>query len=475
MYNCLSNRINITAFEFKTFIGLLLFVAACNLFAEENTYSNKILVTEVSGPIGPAISDHVLLGIENAIDINAELMVLELDTPGGLDIAMRDIIQAIISSPVPIATYVYPSGARAASAGTYILYASHIAAMSPATTLGAATPVSIGGMPKFPGSPESTEDDNKGDENSENKKPSDNKTADAMEKKLVNDAAAYIRALAQLRNRNVAWGEEAVRKASSLTSEEALEQGVIDYIAIDIPNLLEKLDGKLINVLGVDTELKTSNSTIIYHQPDWRNKLLTVITDPNILPILMTLGMLGLIYEMLNPGFLLPGVLGGICILLALYAAQVLPINYAGVALIILGILFIIGEVLVPSFGILGIGGIIAFVIGSIILIDTDFEGYGVSLSFISTFAVVNALFLFFILTLVLKSRGKPVVSGSEELIGAIGKLTGLDDDELRVSVHGEDWKAISKQPIYIGDKVRVVGLEGLTLIVEAENPDKES
>lgn len=457
------------------FISLLLI--SSSLIAEfERPIGDVVLVTSVNGPIGPATSDHVLLSIKKAAEINAELMVLELDTPGGLDTAMRDIIQAIISSPVPIASYVSPSGARAASAGTYILYASHIAAMAPATTLGAATPIEIGGMPKFPGSPESTKDDKK-----ENEEPSEEETSkegqstSAMQKKVVNDAAAYIRALAQLRNRNVEWAEEAVRKASSLSSVEAVEKGVVDIMATSIPDLLEKLEGQTIRVLGEEYTLETKNKTLSHHEPDWRNKLLSVITDPNILPILMTLGMFGLIYEMLNPGFVLPGVLGGICILLALYAAQVLPINYAGLALIILGILFIIGEVFVPSFGALGIGGVIAFVIGSIILIDTDYEGYGVSLLFISTFAIINALFLFSILTMVMKSRKRPIVSGSEELIGAAGEATHVDGQNVRVMVHGENWSAKSKNPIRKGEKIRVIGLEGLTLIVEPETSSMEN
>lgn len=475
MHRYLNPKIFISVFLFRHLTFLLLCVVVSSIATAENINGKIVLVTKVSGPIGPATSDHILLSIEKATMLNAELMVLELDTPGGLDTAMRDIIQGIISSPIPIATYVSPSGARAASAGTYILYASHVAAMAPATTLGAATPVEIGGMPKFPGSPEPSNNDKNDDETGEkddalNSQPS----VSTMEKKVVNDAAAYIRALAQLRNRNVEWAEEAVRKASSLSSDEALEQGVIDYVATNIPDLLSKLDKKTVSVLGAEHHFTTKNTTLNYHEPDWRNKLLSVITDPNILPILMTLGMFGLIYEMLNPGFVIPGVLGGICLLLALYAAQVLPINYAGLALIILGILFIIGELFVPSFGALGIGGVISFVMGSIILIDTDYEGYGVSLLFISSFAIINAAFLFFILTLVLKSRRRSVVSGSEELVGSIGKMTTINDNGMWVAIHGENWKATSDQPIQPGENIRVVGLEGLTLIVEAENSKTE-
>ena len=457
-------------------IVLLILVGMLPLaFAEETNSNKQIVVVTISGPIGPATSDYVLHGLEEALNTGAELVVLKMDTPGGLDTAMRDIIQGIISSSVPVATFVSPSGARAASAGTYILYASHIAAMSPATTLGAATPIEIGGMPEFPGSPPKPSDDkpSKDDETDEedSSDKNDNKhMPSALQRKIVNDAAAYIRGLAQLRGRNVEWAEEAVRSASSLSAEEAIEMNVIDIIANNILDLLEQLNDKPINILGHERKLVTKDALIQYIEPDWRTKLLSVITDPNILPILMTLGMLGLIYEMLNPGFVLPGVLGGICILLALYAAQVLPINYAGLALILLGILFMVGEAFAPSFGALGIGGVIAFIIGSIILIDTDFEGYGVSIPFISTFAVANALFFFTILSLVLKSRRKPVVSGSEELIGTTGEVLEAIEKYGRVRVHSESWQAKSQVPILPGQKIRVTGIEGLTLIVEPEN-----
>lgn len=455
---------------------LLILIGILPLVYGEDTTSNKqVIVITINGPIGPATSDYVLQGLEEAVNAGAELAIIKMDTPGGLDTAMRDIIQGIISSSVPVATFVSPSGARAASAGTYILYASHIAAMSPATTLGAATPVQIGGMPEFPGSPKRSDDEPSKDEESDEKEASDNKhLPNAMQRKIVNDAAAYIRGLAQLRGRNVEWAEEAVRSASSLSAEEAIKINVIDVIANNIIDLLEKLNDHSINILGQERKLATETASIQYIEPDWRNKLLSVITDPNILPILMTLGMFGLIYEMLNPGFVLPGVLGGICILLALYAAQVLPINYAGLALILLGILFMVGEAFAPSFGALGIGGAVAFVIGSIILIDTDYEGYGVSIPFIFTFAVANALFFFTILSLVLKSRKNPVVSGSEELIGSTGEVLESVENYGRVRVHSESWQAKSQVPILPGQKIRVIGIEGLTLIVEPESATTE-
>ncbi len=455
---------------FLVLLGMLPLV-----YGDDTNNNTRVVVVTISGPIGPATSDYVLHGFEEALNVGAELVILKMDTPGGLDTAMRDIIQGIISSSVPVATFVSPSGARAASAGTYILYASHIAAMAPATTLGAATPVEIGGMPEFPGSPKPSDEETSKDDEIDKEDSKDNKhLPSAMQRKIVNDAAAYIRGLAQLRGRNVEWAEEAVRSASSLSAEEAIEINVIDLIANNTTELLEKLNDHPINILGQERKLATKSASIHYVEPDWRNKLLSVITDPNILPILMTLGMFGLIYEMLNPGFVLPGVLGGICILLALYAAQVLPINYAGLALILLGILFMVGEAFVPSFGALGIGGAIAFVIGSIILIDTDYEGFGISIPFISTFAIVNALFFFSILTMVLKVRKKPIVSGSEELIGTTGEVIEAVENYGRVRVHSENWQARSQVPILPGQRIRVTGIDGLTLVVEPENSTTE-
>jgi len=416
-------------------------------------------------------------GITDAQESNAEIVILQMDTPGGLDTAMRDIIQSIIASPVPVITYVAPSGARAASAGTYILYASHIAAMAPATTLGAATPVRIGGgMPERPKSPFPTRTPDKqegkegGDQEQDTESSDSAPSGDAMEKKIINDAAAYIRGLAQMRGRNAEWAEQAVRQAASLSSEEALELNVVDLVANDTQDLLAQIDGQTLNILGQDRTLRTAHLTRIVVEPDWRNRLLSVITDPNILPILMTLGVFGLIYEMLNPGFVLPGVLGAICLLLALYASQVLPVNYAGMALIIVGLAFMLGEAFMPSFGVLGIGGAVAFVIGSIILIDTDLEGYGVSIPFVIALGITNALLLAGIVALAMRARNKPVVTGNEEMIGSIGEVLGGGDSTSRIRIHSEDWQVRSATPLESGQIVRVKDIDGLTLIVEPIN-----
>ncbi|HQU61986.1 MAG TPA: nodulation protein NfeD, partial [Nitrosomonas sp.] len=305
----------------------------------------------IDGAIGPATQDYLQRGFNKAVELNSQIIILQIDTPGGLDASMREIIRSIIASPVPVAGFVSPSGARAASAGTYILYASHIAAMSPATNLGAATPVQIGGMP-------GSSDKNVSDTNKEEQEGQNAAAQDPMTNKLVNDAVAYIRGLAQMRGRNADWAEQAVRQAASLTAEEALEQGVIDLMATSIPDLLSQIDGRTVNVLGNDITLSTAQITIEHFEPDWRTRLLAIITDPNIAYILMLIGIYALIYEFSNPGAIFPGVVGAVCLVLALFAFQVLPINYAGLALLLVGIAFMLAEVFVPSFGALGIGGI---------------------------------------------------------------------------------------------------------------------
>ena len=343
----------------------------------------------VQGPISPASADYLLRGINKAIDDKAHLIVIEMDTPGGLDTSMRDIIKAILASPVPVATYVSPQGARAASAGTYILYASHIAAMAPATNLGAATPVELaptgGDKPAAPDKPKQA------DKPAAGQPEAATPSGDPKMRKAVHDAAAYIRGLAELRERNVEWAERAVREAVSLPASEALELKVIDLVATDLDDLLKQVNGRVIKMNGQTVTLDTAQAVIEKIQPDWRSRLLAVIGDPSIAYILMLLGIYGLIYEFSNPGMLFPGVVGGICLLLGLFALQVMPISYAGLALMILGIVLMISEAFIPSFGALGLGGIVAFVIGSVMLIDTDVPGYGIPWALIVPVAVASA------------------------------------------------------------------------------------
>ncbi|HSM19758.1 MAG TPA: nodulation protein NfeD, partial [Hyphomicrobiales bacterium] len=441
----------------------------------------RVFVLDVAGAIGPATRDFLTRSLETAAERDAALVVIRMDTPGGLDASTRDIIKAILNSRVPVATWVAPGGARAASAGTYILYASHVAAMSPATNVGAATPVAIiGGPPgqdEKPGKPRKreapeedagdAEDESSGDgEAADEEKRGEEPTADAMSRKVVNDAVAYIRGLADKRGRNADWAEQAVRDADSITSERALELGVIDFIAGNIDEVLEKADGMTVEVDEREVELDTAGAVIEQLEPDWRSELLGVITSPTVAYLLLLIGVYGLILEGYNPGAVLPGVVGAICLLLALYAFQMLPVNYAGLGLIVLGIILIIAEVMAPSFGALGFGGIIAIVIGSIILIDTDVPGFGVSRPLIGSIAALASQGLLAIVWFAVRARGRPVVSGQEELVGASG--IALEDfvGEGHVYIHSERWNAIAEAPVRADQTVVVTGRDGLTLKV---------
>src|SRR5687767_3144434 len=410
-----------------------------------SAWAQSVLVVPVEGAIGAASADFVRRARARAAKDKAQLVVLQMDTPGGLDTSMREMIKHILASPVPVATYVSPSGARAASAGTFILYASHYAAMAPGTNLGAASPVSIGG-----GSPSRPEKDGK-------KSKSDADLGDTMTRKVTNDAVAYIRGLAQMRGRNADWGEKAVREAVSLPAEEAVKLKVIDHVATDVPDLLKKI-GK-------------ANAQIVQVEVDWRTRILAVITNPSVAYIMILLGIYALIFEFTNPGLVLPGVVGAICVLLALYAFHLLPVNYAGLLLILLGIAFMVAEAFLPAFGSLGIGGLIAFVLGSIILIDTDSvpSGFDIPYTLIGGVAAASAAFVFFIVGMAVRNRRRPVVSGREYLIGAPAEAIEDFEHEGWARVQGETWRVRSAAPVRRGERLTVRSIEGLVLNVEAD------
>jgi membrane-bound serine protease (ClpP class) len=433
------------------------------LAAGQALAAGQVRLLEVSDAIGPAVADYVVRGIDAAEAAGEPLVILQLDTPGGLDASMRVIIQRILAAEIPVVTWVAPSGARAASAGTFILYASHVAAMAPATNLGAATPVSI--APTGPGKPATPADGDEGEK--EGTKP-----GTALERKAVNDAAAYIHGLAELRGRNVEWAESAVRDAASLSAEEAVQQNVIDLVVGDLEGLMEALDGRVIEIDGHEITLATAGLEVVVELPDWRSELLAIITNPNVAYMLMLLGVYGIFFELANPGAIVPGVIGAIALVLALYAFHVLPVNYAGVALILIGMAFMVGEMFMPSFGALGIGGLAAFIAGSVILLDTELEAFSLSLPLIVGLALASAAFTMMVTGLALRQRRKPVVSGRELLIGSVGEALEPFTGDGAVRVMGERWQAHSRVPVVAGQPVRVTAIDGLQL--EIEPLDKE-
>jgi membrane-bound serine protease (ClpP class) len=442
---------------------LVLAALAPVVFGAEGVSGGGAILIKIDGAIGPATSAYVTEAIEDAQTRGARLLIMQMDTPGGLDTSMRSIIKGILASTVPVVGYVAPSGARAASAGTYILYACQVAAMAPGTNVGAATPVEIGGLSGGE-SPEKSGSDEK-----------DKEGGDAMTHKLVNDAVAYIRSLAQLRGRNAEWAEQAVRKAASIPAAEALQLGVIDLIASDRDELLKKLNGRVVKVAGRQVTLDTRGLHVSEVAPDWQSRVLSFISNPNVAYVLMLVGIYGLIYELASPGAVLPGTVGLVSLVLALYAFQLLPINYAGMALMLLGLALMVAEAFMPSFGALGVGGIAAFVVGSLMLVDTRAPGFGLSITVILSFAVVSAVLLFFVVGMALRSHRRPVVSGSEELEGATARALSSFTDDGSVHLHGEVWSARSEVPVAMGQEVEVVGRDGLVLLVKPRKQAKET
>lgn len=437
----------------------------------------RVIVADLEGVIGPAQADWTDQVLTRAEERGAAAVLLRIDTPGGLSSSMRTIIQSILRSPVPVIGWVGPSGSRAASAGTYILYATHVAAMAPGTNLGAATPVQMGGG-GLPGSGNGDKDrpgggkdggDDSGEDSGE-ETPKDSAAGDgapsAKERKVVEDAVAYIRSLAELRGRNADWAEEAVREAASLASAEAAREGVIDFLAPSVAEVLASADGRTIQLPSGKTELNLSGASTEQMAPGWRIQLLQALANPNLAYILMLVGIYGLIFELANPGALVPGVIGGISLLLALYAFQTLPVSYAGLGLIGLGILLFVGEALVPSFGALGVGGLIAFVLGSILLMDTDVPALEIAWPVIITASVVTGVFIMAIAAMAAKGHRRQPVSGAGHLVGKTAVAVGPLDPEGRVRFEGELWHARSQESVTEGEQVRIVGLNGLTLEV---------
>ena len=416
-----------------------------------------VIVVAVKGAIGVGTGHLIEEVLARARSERAGLVVLRLDTPGGLVSATRDVIAAILDSPVPVALFVSPSGARAASAGTYIAYASHIAAMAPGTHLGAATPVQMGAPPAPAPQPRRDGDKPEG------------QSSGAMERKVMNDAVAYLRSLAQLRGRNADWAEKAVRDGATLTAEEAVREKVVDLLAGNVGDLLDRLDGRTVRTVDGDKLLATRHARVIDLEPGWKSRLLALVTDPNIAFILLMIGVYGIIFEFWHPGLGGPGIVGAICLVVGLMALSVLPVSFAGLALLALGVAMMAAEAFTPGIGVLALGGVVSFVLGGLFLFDpagADID-YAVAWPVVVGAAATNALLLVGLLGMILRVRRRQVVTGAEQMIGLEGSVVDWQDGRGRIRVHGEVWSARAAAPLPPGTPVRVERRDGLTLHVQ--------
>lgn len=445
-------------------VHLLVAVIAAMPALPAKAATQRAIILEISDAIGPAIADYIVGELRAADTAQTGLIVLRMNTPGGLDSSMREIISAILASPMPVATYVAPNGARAASAGTYIAYASAVVGMAPGTNIGAATPVQLGVSPFFPGGrPEQPPAQKNGQEKGTVGEPTDTES-----RKAINDAVAYIRSLAELNGRNADWAAEAVRKAVSLPASEALKLHVVDVIADDVPDLLRKIDGRTATVAGKPERLATAGLEVLTVAPDWRTELLAIATNPNVALILMLIGVYGLLFEFLSPGAVAPGLIGAISLFVALYALHLLPINYAGAALVLLGIGLMVAEAHIGAFGVIGLGGIVAFVIGAIMMFPSGTPGFELSPMVVAATVIATASLFLLVLAMLLRSRKRLVVTGKEALLGAEGEAVAWRGEDGRVRIRGEIWRARASKPLKPGTRVKVVDRDGLVLIVES-------
>ncbi|MBN2423702.1 MAG: nodulation protein NfeD [Calditrichaceae bacterium] len=403
----------------------------------------------LDGSINPVATDYIIEAIENAEDAEAEILIIELDTPGGLMESMRLIMKAIQASEVPVLVYVAPTGARAGSAGVFITYSAHITAMAPATNIGSAHPVFGGGIPGS--TPDST-------------------TMDDMMEKVINDAVARIRAIAEIRGRNADWAEKAIRESANITETEALKLNVIDYIAPTLDSLLTTINGKEIKLdNGTVKILNTKDVSVTLFEMNWRQKLLDIISDPNISYILLMLALFGFIFELYNPGGIIPGVIAGISLILWLFSVQTLPVNYAGILLILLAIILFLLEIKIPSFGMLTIGGVISLIMGSIMLFEGAEVYLRVSWQTILVVVITSVAFFVFAVGLTIKAHKRKPTTGKEGMVGETGLVYKPLNPEGTVKIHGEFWKAVSEQPLKKGQKVKVVKYDGVNLILHVK------